>query len=222
MEKTRPQVPKATREEALTAFNHMCAACGEVRPQLHHIDGNPENNLAINLIPLCPNDHLRDAHDPTRPIEAGRLRLLRIFRDPTVLDPRFQPIFFRFESFREHAQKLKQNLSPIKTGNGITFSLRVPDREQSLEVERCAEEFWRFLQVFEKGDFYAREFERTLAPDVYAGILGKPQDRSSVVNELLRQDLEQMFAKMESLIVEMLRYQNWGKQIKTSRLSLTE
>jgi 5-methylcytosine-specific restriction endonuclease McrA len=77
MPKDRPAIPKAVRESVLSEFNHRCAVCGEDKPQVHHIDEDPSNNDPMNLIPLCPNCHLIDQHNPTVPINARRLRLFR-------------------------------------------------------------------------------------------------------------------------------------------------
>jgi hypothetical protein len=95
MAKGRPKIPAPIREQVLKEYNHLCAVCGEVNPQLHHIDEDPSNNNPMNLIPLCPNDHLIDVHNPTQPIEPGKLRLLRKYKDPTVLTPQFHPLFVR-------------------------------------------------------------------------------------------------------------------------------
>src|SRR6266852_5884563 len=91
--KTRKAVPKATRSQVLAEFNHRCAVCGTDRPQIHHIDENPSNNDPMNLIPLCPNCHLTDQHNPTQPIDPAKLSLFRQYKDPMILTPQFHPLF---------------------------------------------------------------------------------------------------------------------------------
>lgn len=194
MPKIRPKIPKPVSEGVLNEFNHKCAACGHERPQLHHIDSNPENNAPLNLIPLCPNCHLVDTHNPTRPIEPGRVRLLRLYHDPTVLDPKFQPIYKRLELLRTAlANNSKRDL------HDTALSLR------------------QFLKVFEKGAFYAEEFERILMskkhfywPGLYdshtRNIESLTQDFASVE---ARTDCQVKLRAIEELIMELLRYQGW-------------
>ena len=62
--KTRTDIPKTVREAVLKEFNHRCAVCGGDRPHLDHIDEDPSNNDPFNLLPLCPNCHIRDRHNP--------------------------------------------------------------------------------------------------------------------------------------------------------------
>lgn len=99
MAKTRTAIPQKIAGKVLKEFNHRCAKCGADNPHLHHIDENPSNNDALNLIPLCPNCHLIDQHDPTRLIEPGKLRLFRVYKDPTILKPQFHPLYSRLRFF---------------------------------------------------------------------------------------------------------------------------
>jgi 5-methylcytosine-specific restriction endonuclease McrA len=65
MPQSRAKIPTALREAVLKSYNHRCAICGSDHPQIHHIDENPGNNDELNLLPLCPNCHLTDQHNPT-------------------------------------------------------------------------------------------------------------------------------------------------------------
>ena len=76
----RKAVPRATRDEVLREFNHACAICGTANPQIHHIDGDHSNNDPLDLLPLCPNCHLGDQHNPTRPLEPGRVLCFGVSR----------------------------------------------------------------------------------------------------------------------------------------------
>ncbi len=91
----RKRTPKPTREAVLDEYSHRCAICGGDRPQIHHIDENPNNNDPMNLIPLCPNQHLSDQHNPTRQIPIPILKLFREYKDPAILKPQFKPIHDR-------------------------------------------------------------------------------------------------------------------------------
>jgi hypothetical protein len=99
--KRRPDIPKAVWEKVMNEFNHRCAICGESRPQVHHIDQNPANNDPANLIPLCPNCHLIDQHNPTDPMDPFKLALFRKYKDPVLLSPQFHPLFKRIQSYEE-------------------------------------------------------------------------------------------------------------------------
>src|SRR6185436_5887832 len=102
----RPAIPTKTRQEVLSEFNHRCAICGADRPHLHHIDEDPTNNEPLNLVPLCPNCHLIDQHNPTAQVDTKKLRLFREFKDPTILKPQFDPLFRRY-SFLEQIPETK-------------------------------------------------------------------------------------------------------------------
>lgn len=60
------RVSKKVRGSLISKYNNSCQKCGwnevnkftgKVPLQIHHIDGNPENNELSNLEVLCPNCH---------------------------------------------------------------------------------------------------------------------------------------------------------------------
>jgi hypothetical protein len=55
----RPSIPRKLSDEVLYKCAFRCCVCRihRARPQLHHIDGDPGNNTAENLAPLCSNCH---------------------------------------------------------------------------------------------------------------------------------------------------------------------
>jgi 5-methylcytosine-specific restriction endonuclease McrA len=87
----RVTIPRATCDALLREFHHRCAICGGDRPHIHHIDEDPSHNDLSNLLPLCPNCHLQDQHDPTAPMNRDKLQLFRAHRDPMILHERFIP-----------------------------------------------------------------------------------------------------------------------------------
>lgn len=93
--KKRLPIPRAVRDSVLREFSHRCAICGADRPQIHHIDEDPSNNDPVNLLPICPNCHLTDQHNPTAPADPQKLALFRRYKDPTILSPQFEPLFSR-------------------------------------------------------------------------------------------------------------------------------
>lgn len=95
MTKSSPKIPKNIKETVLKEYRHKCAICGRADPHLHHIDENTQNNSSDNLLPLCPNCHLQDIHDPTSQPDPGKLYLFRKYKDPLIIDPRFHPIYKR-------------------------------------------------------------------------------------------------------------------------------
>jgi tetratricopeptide (TPR) repeat protein len=50
-------IPKKLKDKLLVEACHACVICGNFRVQIHHIDGNKENNDESNLIVLCVNHH---------------------------------------------------------------------------------------------------------------------------------------------------------------------
>ncbi len=83
------------KDALLDEYDHRCAVCGGGRPHVHHIDEDASHNDLLNLLPLCPNCHLRDQHNPTRKVEIPKLQLFRKFKDPAILKPQFHPIYTR-------------------------------------------------------------------------------------------------------------------------------
>lgn len=46
MAKKRTDIPKPIREKVLKEYHYLCAVCGQVNPQLHHIDRAYRRNVA--------------------------------------------------------------------------------------------------------------------------------------------------------------------------------
>src|SRR5579883_3474314 len=99
--KTRKGIPRATRENLLKEFSHKCSMCGASNPQIHHLDENPSNNSILNLLPLCPNCHLSDQHNPTTRRPYALLSLFRRHKSPVILSPQFQVVFERMNFLYE-------------------------------------------------------------------------------------------------------------------------
>jgi len=95
MTSNRKKLTKKTENAILKEYNHLCAICGASGPHIHHIDGDPANNKLHNLLPLCPNHHLTDVHNPTKNMDPLKLGLFRQYKDPQILSPQFEPIFQR-------------------------------------------------------------------------------------------------------------------------------
>jgi hypothetical protein len=157
--KTRPAIPKAIKDAVLNEFNHRCAICGEARPQVHHIDENPANNDPTNLIPLCPNCHLIDQHNPTEPMDPVKLALFRKHKDPLILSPQFHPIFKRVLSIEIEARK--KDISNIGLRVGLLYAVY---------------DLTDFLLQFDKGKYYSDTVLITLqSPRVKLGGLANDQ-----------------------------------------------
>jgi len=195
MPKNRVTVPNKIYSQVMKEFNHRCAIGGEGNPQLHHIDGDPSNNDPLNLIPLCPNCHLSDQHNPTRAIEPEKLTLLRIYRDPTVLKPQFHPLFLRI-----------QFLNVDKIPNPA------PD-----VVSQQAVELVEFVAEMEMGAFYSKKINELIKKTKYAGVWtgapGEAERRRSQDEERGReylQKLREVKEEVYKLIMELLRFQKWN------------
>lgn len=189
MAKTRLQIPKAIRDKVLKEFNHRCAICGTDRPQVHHIDEDPSNNELLNLIPLCPNCHLVDQHNPTTPMDSEKLRLFRQFKDPTILKPQFHPLFVRMK-----------------------FLDQVKGDSKYEDLRRCSMDLVDFVSSLEMGSFYSKTIWERLRPPAIISV-----HSPDFPIEINRQDAEEKYRaillgmreEVYSLVIELLRYQNW-------------
>jgi hypothetical protein len=174
-------------------FNYLCAICGKPNPHIHHIDGNHSNNEVENLLPLCPNHHLLDAHSPTDPIDPLKLKLFRRHRDPAILLPQFQPLFRRMR---------------------FLFDIDV----QSLELRTVAaqaSELIDFVSYLEIGGFYRDQLTKLIGwnPGVRYEAFDQPAEYyAKIKREQTAEYSAQLSTGVEpavALIVELLRFQPW-------------
>ncbi len=194
MAKERLAISRATQDKVLNEYNHRCAVCGADKPHFHHIDENPSNNDPMNLIPLCPNHHLTDQHDPTRAIEPEKLKLFRQFKDPSILKTQFHPLFVR-----------------------MSFLDSIDSNADALQIEAKAKELVNFVAALEMGSFYSKTIsELTKRPYHTFWLAADDPDANKeekIKYELhLKQYLEQLRSSREkvyALCVELLRFQNW-------------
>jgi hypothetical protein len=198
MAKTRITIPKEIRERLLVEFNHRCARCGADRPQIHHIDENPSNNEPLNLIPLCPNCHLTDQHNPTNPIEPKKLSLFRKFKDPTVLRSEFHPLFVRL-TFLDDALV-------AKSAEGL---------------KERADDLVAFVEQLEMGSYYAKKIKELVGKphewevsslNIYSGNITPSsgyEDRKQKREQKYIQQLRAAYDPTHMLIIELLRFQKW-------------
>ena len=199
MKTVRVTVPKKTAESVFREYNHHCAICGGDRPHLHHIDEDPANNESSNLLPLCPNCHLRDQHNPTHNIDTSKLQLFRLFKAPGILRPQFHPVFTRQEFLR---------------------SVQLGD-ESVAELERQSNELIELAQALEMGGFYAKRLQELIGPLPYPPYFsftsdGEPSPESQRQlrerNVEYRAKLVANQSAVQSLLVEQLRYQRWANE----------
>ncbi len=195
MSKNRVAIPDKIYNQVMKEFNHRCAIGGENNPQLHHIDEDPSNNDPLNLIPLCPNCHLSDQHNPTRAIEPEKLTLLRIYRDPMVLKPQFHPLFLRI-----------QFLDVDKFPN--------PDPDI---IAQQAVELVEFVAEMEMGTFYSKKINELVGKKKYAGIWtggsGEAERRKRQNEERGKEYLQKLRDVKEEVykqVMELLRFQKWN------------
>jgi hypothetical protein len=187
--------PGKLGQEVLKEYNHRCAICGEDRPQIHHIDENPANHERFNLLPLCPNCHLTDQHNPTARPDPGLLRLFREFKDPTILSPQFLPLFQRSQFLCKPHELFWEELN---------------DRVLDL---------LGFIAELEMGSFYARSLQPLLIYPLAFFDETDPRDTEEQKKERaqrkfdalvrLRCQIQANQAQVYRLIVELLRYQPW-------------
>ena len=192
MAKKRVAIPQKTQGQVLREFNHRCALCGAYNPQLHHIDEDPSNNDPENLLPLCPNGHLTDLHNPTAKLDQRKLGLFRQYKDPTILSPQFEALFQRLRFLDD-----VRDDSPVK------------------ELRGKATELVAFVRALQMGGFYAKQIESLVKEPArfYVHDLDGPdlehkrkvRRNQQEYRERLRQERHQVY----ELAVEMLRFQSW-------------
>src|SRR6266567_3288459 len=187
MPKNRKKITKAVSDRLLDEYNHLCAICGAPRPQIHHIDEDPANNELLNLLPLCPNHHLTDVHNPTQKMDHLRLHLFRRHRDPQILSPQFEPLFRR-----------------------LRFLLVPFDHENDQVLSAHAVDLACFVEHFAMGGYYAARFLNLMEWPQPKPYTETEKDRALAENaalylERLRQNRERVL----ELAIELLRYQPW-------------
>jgi transcriptional regulator with XRE-family HTH domain len=202
----RQAIPTAVRNKVLGLFRHRCAICGRDKPQMHHIDENPGNNDELNLLPLCPNHHLVDVHDPTAPLDPLKLRLFREYRDPSILAPEFHPIFRR-----------------------LRFVLDPSEVEDVDAVHKRIVDFVGFLNQFDKGPYYHVKVHDLLPIHPFREIVldlheppehraGRKRHHDEIELVTFRKTLDENRQQILSLVIEMLRYQPWAERIVHQQL----
>lgn len=192
---TRATVTKKLKDALLDEYDHRCAVCGGDRPHVHHIDEDPSHNALENLLPLCPNCHLRDQHNPTRKVDIPKLRLFRKYKDPAILKPQFHPIYLR--------QRFLDDVTP--------------GEESVTDLESHAKELIEFIEALEMGTFYSKRLAELVAPVRRAFImsLGPGPDprydrQRRSANSDYRDKLIENRVAAQSLLIELLRYQGWA------------
>ncbi|MBW3624510.1 MAG: HNH endonuclease [Armatimonadetes bacterium] len=194
MKKERINIPRSISDKVLKEFNHNCAICNQVQPHLHHINEDPSDNDPLNLIPLCPNCHLIDEHNPTKKIDPNIIKLFRIHKDPMLLKPQFQLLFNRMQ-FLELVEKQ-------------------PDPDL---LENKSLELVEFISSLKMGQFYSKKVNDLLSrPESMGGGYSNYLTGESHFWSNNKQRTEDYVVKVQtarievySLMVELLRFQDW-------------
>lgn len=198
MAKKRVAAPAKVRETVLKEYNHRCAVCGANQPHIHHIDEDPSNNDPENLLPLCPNCHLSDQHNPTVSVGPVLLALFRKHKDPTILLPQFLPLYSRVTF-----------LLDVEPGDGPTDDLEAQVRE-----------LIGFVAALEMGDFYAGKMRQLLNKHrgAYITVLGdlaseaRTREAHRINRSKYRDQLCANVGEVIATVVELLRFQSWRAQ----------
>ena len=188
----RRRPPQKLQNAVLREFKYLCALCGRPQPHIPHIDGDPSNNVSGNLLPLCPNHHLLDAHDPTSPIPPAKLQLFREFRDPAIFLAQFTPLFDRMQFLLD--------LNSVQ-----------PDLH---ELQALVGDLLAFVQHLSMGSYYVQR----LAPLITwtqpqhdgAGVIER-LNREENGGQIYKKKLETITGEAVRLLVECLRFQKWKR-----------
>lgn len=75
----RKKIPKKIVDEIIENSMNRCCICSEIGIQIHHMDGNRNNNNIENLCPLCPNHHsiIHKKGGNTRDYDLNSLKKIR-------------------------------------------------------------------------------------------------------------------------------------------------
>jgi hypothetical protein len=190
MAKNRTVIPNNVRDRVLDEYNHRCAVCGADRPQLHHIDEDPSNHDPLNLIPLCPNCHLSDKHNPTVTPNPNLLALFRKYKDPCILKPQFIPVFQRM----------------------VFLDMVDSDQFTTDAMRSSAEELQDFVGEMEMGKFYAKKIGELSHPKytrLAVAVDMRAEERSQERKIEYQAQLRQNRETISALVVELLRFQKW-------------
>ena len=182
---TRKSIPSKTKEEILKEYNHLCAMCGNPNPHIHHIDEYSNNNDIENLIPLCPNHHLIDQHNPTQKIDKRKIGLFRKYKDPTILRNNFHPLFKR-----------------------LLFLVELSDSSDADFVGSQAAELTDFLEALIMGEYYSKKVNSFIKKPKISLTEVMANKKESQDAEYLKSVIENKEIVLE-LVMEQIRYQSW-------------
>lgn len=139
---------------------------------------------------------MTDQHNPTRQHDPKKLRLFRVYKDPSILLPQFEPLFER-----------------------LRFLDSVDQSFDSDVVSESARDLVDFVAQLEMGSYYSKKISQLVsAPSWgFAFILGDPESEASHEEsrvqwraEYMRQLVHNRVA-VQKVVVELLRFQKWKK-----------
>ena len=186
------------KAKILKEFRYLCAMCGKPEPHIRHIDNINSNNSDENLLPLCPNHHLLDAHSPTKRLPPAKLALFRKHRDPTIFLPQFQALFLRME-FLLTTEALKLEHPQLKS---------------------ATTDLIEFVSHLGMGQYYSQKLHKLIGwVEPCHSVYNSPEEHLSHFQRDI-QKLETTMAaypkRIEAnrltsidLLIECLRFQNW-------------
>lgn len=149
------------------------------------------------MLPLCPNCHLTDQHNPNRKVDILKLKLFRNHKNSLILEPQFHPIYTR-QLFLE---EIEINEDDVK------------------QLWKQSKELVEFLAELEMGAYYSRRIRELVKKDgitIVTTSLNGCYDsyenvrRQKKKNLDYRQKLADNKNQIQSLIIELLAYQKWA------------
>ena len=195
----RSTIPRAVRDNVLKQYKYRCVRCDSTDPQVHHIDKDPSNNNALNLVPLCPNCHLNWFHGAATADKARQLAFFRRYNAKASLSPKFLPLLRR-----------------------LNFLDEVTEQSNVKELRTASAELVSFVKALAHGDFYARKISRLLAFEPFIASVSIPYGGSlpqwyiAGMNEQdprHRRKLRSARTAVYDLVAELLTYQDWQLEL---------
>ncbi len=138
--KDRIRVPQKIRDEVLVEFHHTCVRCDAPYHEVHHIDGDPSNNIKDNLIVLCPNCHQGKVHGKSIKITHEQLRLYKKMKSKAV----FKPIYYAVKNRFEFIEAKKYEYLTVD------------------EISTESQDLIEFISTLSHGEYYVRKLEECL------------------------------------------------------------
>lgn len=183
--KPRPRIPQDLQRKVKIESGHKCAVnrCNSTTCEIHHIDGNRENNVLENLIFLCRNHH-KQAHEGI----IDRKSLIEYKRNSDFFDKEGLALAF----YKEHISELDKCL---KLNDWVDIS----DDLSSYRIHHV------FFNSFIAG---IRLIDNTKYPDIYPDLCDSIERIRDILSNLINHFINENVVLIEGKL-NCWMYKRW-------------